>query len=277
VETDFWPNLLHYLKAQGSAIALVNGKMSERSARRHRVFPAFGRRLLGYFDLIALQASDYRDSFAALTDRPLHITGNLKLDQMPRERGDGLREQWGLQKRVVVIGSTHRGEEELLLSQLKSLTDIQIVLAPRHPERFSEVENLLKALGIRYGRVSQRELCHELLLVDVMGELTTFYSMADAALVGGSFVTGVGGHNIFEPMAFGVPTLFGPYMHNQKEMCALALKAKAAFQVPGNEILSALLDEVKLAQRGENGRALFLNSRGATEKTFALLRPFLDN
>lgn len=281
VETDFWLNLLSTLKKKGCHLALVNGKMSERSGRRHRLFPQFGRTLLSHFDLISLQSPSYLPLFEKIYKGPMEVLGNLKCDrESPRLSAEQIAEKklsLGLTKQVLTIGSTHEGEEALLLSELKDLEDYQIILVPRHPHRFAGVEQLLSQMGLSYGLYSRGERAGQVLLVDVVGDLNTLYQLADVAIVGGSFTPHVGGHNIFEPMEFGVPTLFGPYMHKQADLKQAALESEAAIQIAASKMGRTLAQREVLKEVGARGRILLENSKGATQRTYEHLLPFLKS
>jgi len=281
VESDLWYHLLHFAKAQGASTFLVNGKISERSFQRFRKVPFLTQRLWQHLDSLCVQNSSYKERFESLgcPKDKIMVTGNLKFDICaPSVQKNLLRKKWGItEEKVIVLGSTHPGEEELLLKIL--LPFGLLILAPRHPERFSEVEALLKKYKISYARYSEdvQPLLKgkQVLLLDVMGALTSCYQMADVAIVCGSFIPGVGGHNIFEPMALGTPTLFGPFMQTQAEMASRAKQAGAAVQVKESEVaeeVKALLeDPMKWEARREAGLRFAEESRGTVERTLKYL------
>lgn len=288
-ETDLWYNFLNEAKREGAKIALVNGKISEQSAKRLSWLPYFSKRLLGLFDLFALQNQEYLDRFASLGVplQKMHITGNLKLDVPPPKNHSGLAELLHLSPNaeIIVAGSTHEGEEKIILDAfcaLKPSSNRKLIIVPRHPERFNHVADLIQKTGKPWGRHSQGFSGNEeILLIDAMGLLNACYDLSTLSLVAGSFVPGIGGHNIFEPAAFGKPVLFGPFMEGQKDFVRLMLSAQAAEQVPLNQLkeyLEKFLDQPQMClDMGVRGKNLYLAQQGASEKTYDLLIPIADN
>ena len=247
-ESDFWYHLLKMAKDRGVRIALVNGKISERSCRRFQKIPFFTRRLFANFDLFCLQSELYRTRFISLNIPPdkIHVTGNLKFDS-GKPSNSLCKDLGSFQGQVLVIGSTHAKEEDWFLSALdhvwKKIPDLQVFLVPRHPERFNEVAQLITKHGFPFSRLSEEGKSHErLILVDCMGKLNACYQIATIAIVGGSFTPEVGGHNIFEPVFFGVPVLFGPYMHNQSDLKELVLSANAGKEVRIDHLPEAVIE-----------------------------------
>lgn len=288
-ETDLWFNFLNEAKIQGAKIALINGKVSEQSAKRLSWFPYFTKRLLGLFDLFALQNQEYFDRFAELGVplHRMHVTGNLKLDVPPPKNHNGLSDQLKIAKDslVIVAGSTHEGEEKLILDAfcaIKPLPSLKLIIVPRHPERFNHVAELVQKTGRTWGRHSKGfSGQEEILLIDAMGLLNGCYELSTLCLVAGSFVPGIGGHNIFEPAAFGKPVLFGPFMEGQKDFVRLMLSAQAAEQVAPDQLkmqLEKLLeDPQECLDIGLRGKKLFFAQQGASEKTYDLLIPIAVN
>lgn len=268
IESDFWFNLLTALKKNGTKIALVSGKMSERSARRFQRFPSFSKKLFGIFDSLCVQNEDQYKRFLPLAPDlgRLHITGNLKLDIEPQPVNKSL----DLPQPVITISCTHAPEEELLLDALESGPWF-IILVPRHPERFEEVAQLLTRKNIPFSRWSRMEKKGRVLLVDAMGQLPICYSHSRLAIVGGSYIDHIGGHNVLEPLLYGTPVIFGPYTFGQSEFAERALSSGAGMRVPLDQ-LRKTIDEffnnplqeqaMKLA-----AAELMQNCRGATSRT----------
>jgi len=287
-ESDFWYHLLTLAKKRGAATILVNGKISERSCLRFQKLPFFSRRLFGAIDALYLQSQRYYERFASLNiaTEKLHVTGNLKLDAAPKPMSSVEKEELCKslritpQDKVIVIGSTHAPEEEWLLSALdilwKKHPALKVLLVPRHPERFDEVAQKLQARGISFARYSEGSQPAQLILIDVMGLLNQCYQLATVAIVGGSFVSHVGGHNIFEPVLFGVPVLFGPHMHSQLDFVDLILPAQAGIQTTIEELaekLARLLENPGYYQQMQQQcLALARSVPGAAERTFAQIR-----
>ena len=295
IESDFWYHLLHYAKKAGAKIALVNGKMSERSAKRFALFSFFARRLFSHFDCLCVQNATYKEVFLRfdIPSTKLHVTGNIKFDHLPPTL---TQEQLALHKkelgilptdRVVVIGSTHDREEEWLLSALdkvwQKIPQLKVLLVPRHPERFPLVAACLQSRGlshISYTQRSQMRGDERVVLIDTMGFLNKAYQLGEVAIVGGSFVDGIGGHNVFEPAACGVPVLFGPYMADQAPIVDLVLKAKAGMQLTLDALAQTLLEllehpEQQLPLRNA-GLRLAQEAQGATLRSWQAIQKILE-
>jgi len=293
VETDFWMNFLSIGKEMGAKIFLVNGKLSKKTCKRYLNWPFFTSMIFPQFDRLFLQNSLYRERFLSLgvPSEKLVVTGNLKLDcQTPRIREEekkSLRKRFQFEEEDLVIaaGSTHRGEEELILKcfmeSATKIKQVKLFLVPRHPERFEEVEALLQRNRIdfvKYSCTSTSPIKADVVLVDAMGVLKSLYQISDLAIVGGSFVNHIGGHNILEPCEFGVPVLFGPHMYSQPEMVEQIECFSAGIQVD-ESCLTRTIDELigsaeMRKQLGEGGIRLIHENRGATEKTH---RFFINN
>jgi 3-deoxy-D-manno-octulosonic-acid transferase len=285
VESDFWYNLVR----QNKNVVLVNGKISETSLARFRFFSFFSKRLFAEFDLFCVQSQRYGDRFKSLGIDPskIVVTGNLKFDQpfphidIPRWKKDlGIAPE----DRVITLGSTHDPEEDQLIEALqpllKDFSTLKILLVPRHPERFVSVASLLEKKGIPFARFSDHLPKHgneRVILVDAMGILSACYQLSELAIVGGSLVSHVGGHNIFEPAALGIPVLFGPHMESQKDLVDIVVQGGAGKQVALDEICAAVRtmlirppEEMKQA-----GYKLASEVHGSTERTCQALQQFL--
>lgn len=287
-ETDLWLRLMTLARQYGAKIALVNGKISERSTKRLKQIPLFARALLDPIDLFCVQDEIYQKRFSSLgvLQEKLVVSGNLKYDfnapHLSQEEKQTLRDTLSItrDKSTVVIGSTHAGEERLILEALKNLPECKILLVPRHPERFDEVADLLNELRLPFTRYTDdKEHNERIVLVDTMGLLVSLYQIADVAIIGGSFVQGIGGHNILEPGRFEVPVIFGPYMENQQEMTHLLLERQGGLQLRVEQLLPSLKTLFESGEErrriGEAGRQLTQEITGATEKTEKLLNNLL--
>lgn len=241
-ESDFWMNQMLAVKKNGGKVVLLNGKLSERSAKRFSHVPRFSKKLFGAMDLLCAQNTEYASRISALCpSAPITVTGNLKLSiptkKLTLEEKETWRKKLGIAQgeKVITIGSTHENEEALILANLK--TSAKILLVPRHPERFAKVKKFIQDLNNP-----------KIIVVDQMGVLTTCYQLSELAIVGGSFQPGVGGHNIFEPIQANIPVIFGPYMETQKELVQLILGAKAGIQTPVENLTEALAQAQFLSQ-----------------------------
>ena len=288
-ETDLWYNFLQQARACGAKVLVVNGKLSERSLRRYTAFPSVARRLMGCVDHFCVQSPLYAERFSAIGVKPEQctVTGNTKLDAdgapLAPEEAQALRARLGArpQDPILVIGSTHEGEEEIFLPVCEGLRAkhprLKIVLVPRHLERVPAVVKLFGSRELPYALWSESKEAIEqpYILFDVMGKLKECYQVASVAVVAGSFTSKVGGHNLLEPALYGVPAVFGPYVYKQKELASLALSHGCGVQATQQQLcacLERLLDSVSLRQAmGEKGAELIRTCRGATERTWQVL------
>lgn len=282
VEGEFWYNLVHLAKT----VVLVNGKLSDRSYRRFKKMSFFSKRLFSRFSLLCLQSPRYVSSFVSLGVDPekIIVTGNLKFDQpFPDIDIEKWKKELGITEkdRVITIGSTHASEESLLLDAIESLfhtfPTLKILLVPRHPERFDAVAELLKRKGVVFSRFSDHALKKgngRVILIDTMGILNACYRISELAIVGGSFVSHVGGHNIFEPAALGVPVLFGPHMSSQKDLVETIVAACAGQQVVLQELPHVLLQYLNHppVQMRQAGLGLAKEVHGSTERTWEAIK-----
>jgi 3-deoxy-D-manno-octulosonic-acid transferase len=294
-ETELWPNCVWRLYRYGVPIALINGRISDDSFDWYRRFRFLFRDILGYFDSLCMQ-SDLAASRIRALGAPahrVHVTGNLKFDQeLPHPVDQELwRGRLGLlgQEPVWVAGSTHTGEEEIILRVFRrlcnSLPTLRLILAPRAPERFEEVAALAGRMGFRVARRSVQatggtQMTPSVTLLDTIGELSQVYAVADVGFVGGSLVPR-GGHNPLEIAAHGRPVLFGPHMENFREVASLLLNGGGAIEAAGEELLERKVREVVEApalahDMGEKARKVLISQRGATKRTLDALRPMVE-
>jgi len=290
VESDFWYHLLKEVKAQGGSITLVNGKVSERSMRRFCKSLRITAKIFEPFDALCVQSQRYKERFEKMGVDPqkIHVTGNLKFDAAPVRMGEIEKERWKeelgitLKDRVLAIGSTHAPEEEWLLSALdavwKEVPTLKVLLIPRHPERFSSVAEHLQARGIStisYSNQNTKTGHERIVLIDAMGLLNHCYQLAEIALVGGSFIHGIGGHNIFEPALLDVPVIFGPHMENQPDLVELILQGNAGLQVTleqlPSQVLRLLQDPTLLNTLSQSCRTLSREVQGSAQRTLEIL------
>lgn len=258
VEGDLWPNLLMSVKKRGGKAILISGKMSERSFKRLKRFPFVASKLFSPLDLLCVQSAEHANRFAHFATN-VRITGNLKFDMQAQEVNVSARH-------FLTISSTHALEEELLLDQLKE-GPWSIFLAPRHPERLNVVADMLAKKNISFARLSEGKEA-KVILVDSMGKLGFCYAQSKIAIVGGSFVPGIGGHNMLEPALYGCPSLFGPHVEGQKELAKKVLESRAGLQAQVMHIVEAVheifSDQEAYAQRSSQ---MIEGLRGASLST----------
>jgi 3-deoxy-D-manno-octulosonic-acid transferase len=295
-ETELWPNLYRECGRRRVPLVLASARLSPRSVGRYRRLGALFRETLAHGVLVAAQGEGDADRFLALGADPgsTHVTGNLKFDfSLPpdiAERGRRLREHYASDRPVWVAGSTHGGaEEEAVLEAHERLRAVHpralLVMAPRHPNRFGEVADRLERGGVKFFRRSQETSraaigAAEVLLLDTLGELLDFYAAADVAFVGGSLAP-IGGHNLLEPAALGLPILTGPNTFNSEDVARLLIARGAAevvhdSQELGDRVAALLSDAEARARIGAQGRASVDGNRGALVKLLGLIEPLLS-
>ena len=279
METEIWPNTTRISRARGLRLLLANGRLSDRSFPRYRVMRPVVRRILRAYDRVLVREERDRQRFIAIgaPADAVEVTGNVKFDYAPDPKPLEIAGALGSLisgRRVLILGSTREGEEEMLIPELARFIaekNAFVIIAPRKPERFDAVAALLKDVDfIRRSAIGQRPTANALLL-DSVGELQRVYSFATAAFIGGSLVP-TGGHNPIEPAAAGVPVCFGPHMTNFREIAAAFLDAQAAVEVhsPGQVMAFAARmfdDEAARLAYGERARTVVEQNRGAAART----------
>ena len=297
METELWPNLFDQCRRRGVPVVLASARLSPKSVARYRTFGALFRPVFAGGPLVAAQSAEDAERFIAIgADRSkTHVIGNVKfdvdIDPAVVQRGVELRAAILSSRPVWIAGSTHAGEEELVLNahaELKTqIPGALLLLVPRHPRRFHSVAELLNRRGVRFERRSSSRLMPAaalppelpVLLVDTVGELTMLYAAADVAFVGGSLIP-VGGHNLLEPAALGLPVITGPYQANSADIARVLLEQGAAVQVAdARQLTDALLglfaDPARRAWMGECGRRAVEANRGSVARLLALIEPCL--
>ena len=291
-ETEFWPNFLRLAHASGARIAVVNARISDRSWPGYRRFRRLLTGVLQHVDLFLTQTAEDARRLEEIGAPPELVlaTGNLKFD-VPAPAAPpivaSLRAafQQAQTGPVIVCGSTVEGEEPLLLQAfiniLASHPRAVMILAPRHPERFGEVTELLNQLGIRFWRRSLwggDPIFGGVLLIDTIGELAALYALADVAFVGGSLVPR-GGHNIIEPALHGVPIVVGNHTENFRDIVSLFQSRDAVRVVGPAELPLVLMDlisnPVERAELGRRAAETLRAQMGATQRTMQALEKLL--
>jgi 3-deoxy-D-manno-octulosonic-acid transferase len=289
METELWPNLFTECERRGVPVALASARLSAKSVARYRRLGGLFRGVVSATSLIAAQTPEDAERFIAIGARSAttHVVGNIKFDLQLSEgvvdRGRELRRAFGSGRPTWIAGSTHEGEEEQVLAAHAELpSDALLLLVPRHPDRFASVEDLLSRRGVRFVRRSSGvtpDPSTQVLLVDTVGELAALYAAADAAFVGGSLVP-IGGHNLLEPAALGIPVLTGPSHANSKDIARLMLAQGAALQVSGAEELAAALrrllsDPEERRRIGAIGRHIVESNRGGVARLLEFIAPLM--
>ena len=283
METELWFNLIAACKQHNIPLLLVNARLSERSARGYAKLGKLARQGLQDLAEIAAQTQADAERFEQLGAKQVSVAGNLKFEVIPPVdavmQGQQLRTLLGNNRPIFLAASTREGEEAIILNAVVEIPNLLTVIVPRHPQRFSEVEALLKARGIQYQkRSSLQQVVNnqtQVILGNTMGELFTYYASADICLVGGSLLP-YGGQNLIEAMRMGKPVLIGEHTYNFKEVSVLALAQEAALLVKDaaeirQAIENLLENPEKQAEMGAAGLAICMASLGATEKTLSLI------
>lgn len=296
LEKELWPSLLHAAYRRGIPTFLISGRLSPRSFRRYFFWRLFFSGVVRQLTAVGMQSEkDARRMIRLGVDpRKVSITGNLKHAALESDGANGqaieaisVVPKMEENRQVLVVGSTHRGEEEILLDVFlllkSSFPALLMVLAPRHPHRFSEVERLLQKRGVRYEKKSLMNggggNLPDVIFLDTIGELPAFYSLADVAFVGGSLVN-AGGHNLLEPARWRKPILFGPHMTNFADIAAEMKRAGGGIEVRERDdlfrALSGLLtDHAKAERMGEMAYLVVEGDRGVVDRSIGLVSRYL--
>lgn len=292
METELWPNFIHYSRKQKVPVIVINARLSARSAHNYARLPIpTNRLLLDPITHLACQNVADAERFIHLgaEEDKVSVTGSIKFDlQLPRNIDSKTREifsDWGKDAFVWVAGSTHAGEDEIILAAQRWLLDrglrAKLIIVPRHPERFDSVSELIVQRGFSLYRRSDKE--HQLsdedvFLCDSMGELMYCYHRGHVAFVAGSLIDR-GGHNPLEPAALAKPVVSGPHIFNFSDVFRNMQEAGAAEIVNPDELGDSLLklaqDHKRCRKMGDAGKAVVEANRGAVSKTIKLIHQFL--
>lgn len=298
-ETEIWPNFIRSLNSRGAKVALFNGRLSRNSFKGYSVIAPFLRGVLRGIDLFLMQSKSDADkiiSLGAPAER-VKVTGNLKYDAAfspgKKNAPDAaeLRRGFGLSRgeQLFIAGSTHPGEEEIILRSYKGLMTeypaLRLLIAPRHTERAGELVNLCKAGGFNCRLISRLNESNEplkqseILILDVMGILSGAYSAGDIIFIGGSLID-KGGQNPLEAACYSKAVLFGPHTHNFEGITEELLSVGAAVRVKdGSELtekVKLLLEDADLRGRmGEKGRRLMESNTGVALRDMELIKTLI--
>lgn len=305
-ETEIWPGFVDQVHRREIPLLVVNGRMSPKSFRSYRRFKFFFGRVLSQFSAIGVLSEAEKERYQAVAGRSLRVSvlGNLKFDGLKpvsKAREAELRQKLGLSEKsfVIVAGSTHEGEELALLRAFAALkkehsrsSDLHLILVPRHPERFEVVAQLIKQEGFALARYSLNESLagsgtagggvgnlNPVYLLDTIGQLFDFYSLASVAFVGGTLAP-IGGHNIMEPYAYASPVVIGPHYEKTRDSAKLLIEREAILVCADasqlSQALAKLYEEKEERQAiGRAGETILLESQGTVEKACDFLRPYL--
>lgn len=290
VETEFWPNIISTLYKKKIPIVVVNGRISDRSFRGYRMIKFLLKPLLRKISLFSVQTKRDAERLIALgaAESQIRVNGNMKFDtayswDAKAESVDRYKCLMGLKMKdkLFIAGSTHPQEEEIILRVYTELKDefpgLRLLIAPRHPQRVSEIENILSGYGFMPVRVSQlaswpvSQLNRQtVFILDTIGELAGFYRIADIVFIGGSFIR-KGGQNLLEPASCAKPILCGPYMFNFRDIVDAFLERNACIQVRNQDELAEAIKDLlhnpyKIQELGNRASELVIQNQGATKR-----------
>ncbi|MBI4684291.1 MAG: 3-deoxy-D-manno-octulosonic acid transferase [Nitrospirae bacterium] len=298
METELWPNLFRALKRQNIPALIMNGRISDDSFRGYKKIRFFLKDMISCIDIFCMQDSVYAQRIKELgaSEDRVRVLGNFKFDTRPSANIPEWTEL--LAPPVIIAGSTHRGEEDLVVSVYSKLKndfpDLNLIIAPRHPDRFKEVEDLVRARGLAYKKRSElvtrnsrlgespgatklETLKGCVVLLDAVGELASVYASADIAIIGGSFIPH-GGQNLLEPAYWAKPILCGTHMENfpfAKEFyekgAAMKVDAASLFE----KLRDLLLYPEKMEMMGKKAKEMCDEKSGAVEKAVKIIEEYL--
>jgi 3-deoxy-D-manno-octulosonic-acid transferase len=293
IETEIWPNLLREMSANGVPCILVNGRISDKSIGKYRLVKPFLKGVLDKIMLFCMRSTVDADRIIELgaQKQRVKVTGNMKFDIGPAPRQGhekGAAASLGLSgsEKLFVAGSTHPGEEEMVLEAFtaatRDLSSLRLLIAPRHIDRVVDIEAAVKKFGFKPLRVTTLsgsqavQDASSVLILDTIGQLNDIYSVATLVYVGGSLVKH-GGHNPIEPAVFEKAILFGPHMFNFRDTASVFVRQNAAMQVSDSASLSEkvsllLRDESQRRWLGQNARRVVAENRGATERNLKAIK-----
>ena len=292
VETDVWPFLMRYLSSKGIKSFLVNGRISPKSNERYRRFSWIAKDVFNCFELCMVQSEEEKEKLLELGINKEKVidTGNIKFDRkiehVKKEEKNYWRRIFRIKENdlVWISGSTHEGEEKIILEAYKRLREkvknVKLIIAPRNIKRSEEVLKMAQDMGFKVGLRSKLKEEKEVVILDTIGELSKIYSISDIAFVGGSLVP-FGGHNLLEPAAFGCPVLFGPYVFNFQEIASLLEKEGAGITVKDvsdlyKDIFLLIRDSSLRKKMGKASLSFIEKNRGVTDKVISLIKERID-
>jgi 3-deoxy-D-manno-octulosonic-acid transferase len=292
VETELWPNLLHETHAASVPVVVLNGRLSPKRMNRYRRLSRLYRPLLERVALLGAQSDGDAERLRELGAPPeaVVVTGNVKYDlPLPQADPESMRQRLNLPRAraVFAAGSTAPSEEAMVLRAFETARrdrpDLLLVLAPRHVTRADEVVEIVRSHGLRCVRFSTGEAVAsaDVLLVDTLGDLAALYQISRVAFVGGSLVP-VGGHNVLEPAALGVPVVFGPFTEHFREPAEALEQAGGARRVRdaaelGEVVARLLKDDARRREIARRAGSVVDANRGALERSVSLLLEALQS
>ena len=285
METELWPNMIHYCSHGNIPVVIANARMSNKSLKGYKRFPRFTESMLKKISYVVAQYDNDGKNFLelGLPESKLMIAGNIKFDSSLEsdlvKKASKLKAHWSHagQRKIFLAASTHFGEDEIILEAYKQIKithpDLLLIIVPRHPERFNSVAELLSRHKLSFVRRSTNPkitISDQILLGDTMGELILFYGLCDVTFVGGSLVP-VGGHSLIEPAIWGAPIISGPFLHNFLDVSKLLRNAEGMSICEDSTSIATTVSEIlkdtnKSKRMGNAAKLIADSNRGALEK-----------
>lgn len=285
-ETELWPNFAYGCKKRNIPLCIINGRISDSTYKTYKLAKPFFKEVFKNFSAVYAQSTEDMNKYISIgMDKTrTQFMGNLKFDIKKKDAAIDLGQQ-GF--RVLIAGSTHKGEDEIVLETYQKLkkefSDLKLLLAPRHPQRVPEIKTLIDETQIKYGLRSQDEKFtdNDIIILDTLGELGKMYSICDIAFIGGSF-NKTGGHNPLEAVVYNKPTLSGPSIHNFKDIYSILSLAGAAKVVSTSDelflsIKALLLDDLFYQKVEASCEQVFEAHKGAEEFVIARIAEFFNS
>ena len=287
LEKEIWPNLINQCNLKKIPLLLINGRLSSESIENYKKFRNFYAPLLNKLSTICVQGESDKKNFEQLTSHKVQVMGNLKFDQMPPketvQNSKKMKHALMIKDQIVIVaGSTREGEEEIILNEILKMNkkNISLILTPRHPERFSKVENILKSKNVKFAKRSQASLIKStpnFILGDSMDEMYMYYELASVVILGGSFFN-YGSQNPIEPIKMKKPTIIGPSIFNFKDVIHEAIKSKAAIQINHiHELPKTITKLSNLKTRNsmiQKSKEFISRSEGSSRKTLKIISQY---
>ena len=287
-ETEIWPMMLYQCKNKGVPLILMNARLSSKSLARYLLFKNFTSNILSKFEKICAQSEADRKNFKKLTRTDIDVTGNTKFDfptpQKKLSLSKALKKELNISNQILLVaGSTRKGEEKVILDCFKNLNieNLILILVPRHPQRFEEVGNLITSKNFSFAKRSNFKKSNQpppIILGDTMGELRSYYELADLVILGGS-IKNFGAQNPIEPLSFGKPTIIGPSIYNFQDVIQKAENHNLIYRLHNIKDLDLLVKKIialkQKAIKRKNLKDFLKKESGASQRLADIVNQFL--
>ena len=287
-ETEIWPMMLYQCKSKGVPLLLMNARLSSKSLARYLLFKNFTSNMLSKFEVICAQSEADRKNLKKLTRTDIDVTGNTKFDfptpQKKLSLSKALKKELNISNQILLVaGSTRKGEEKVILDCFKNLNieNLILILVPRHPQRFEEVGNLIASKNFSFAKRSNFKKSNQpppIILGDTMGDLRSYYELADLVILGGS-IKNYGAQNPIEPLSFGKPTIIGPSIYNFQDVIQKAENHNLIYRLHNIKDLDLLVKKIialkQKAIKRQNLKDFLKKESGASQRLADIVNQFL--